>query len=226
MRGRCDAITENHWGAMEDGVTLFWLEETAGTAASARVQLWGGVNQTGTWGDLVNYGMPAGWGLTHLGGGQFRLYQHSYDMVEMDGSTSGASDKPYYFQWAQWGGKGVGLLEYVGLPLTEEELLRLETAPSNPDVKGLLEQVKEKGELTDILYRANGIVNINYKVAEGGAVSYHNLNLQLRDGAFGLVMGNQHPESSIALETSDFGGTYLPRISAEDRDVVYPSPPA
>ena len=203
--------------AMEDGVTLFWLEETAGTAASAQVQLWGGVNQTGTWGDLVNYGMPAGWGLTHLGGGQFRLYQHSYDMVEMDGSTSGAGDKPYYFYW---GGAGAGPVEYGGLRITEEQLKALAPNPSNPELEGLLEQVKEKGELTDILYRANGIVNINYRVAEGGTVSYHNLNLQLRDGAFGLVMGNQHPESSIALETSDFGGTYLPYSS--ERDVVYP----
>lgn len=175
------------------------------------------MNQTGTWGDLVNYGMPAGWGLTHLGGGQFRLYQHSYDMLEMDGSTTGASDKPYYFYW---GGAGAGPVEYGGLRITEEQLKALAPNPSNPELEGLLQQVREKGELTDILYRANGIVNINYRVAEGDTVSYHNLNLQLRDGAFGLVAGNQSPESSIALETSDFGGTYLPYSS--ERDVVYP----
>lgn len=204
--------TENglQTAAMDTGETLFWLEETSGGAGGTAARLWAAVNKTGSWADAVTYDLPEGMGLTYQGGGRFTLYHHAYDMLEMDGSLSGASDKPYYFSWA---GEGAGLVEYGGQTITEAQLRRLAPNPSNPDLAGLLEQVKKKGEITGILYRENGVVNINYKVAEGDTVSYHNLNLLLQNGAFSLIAGNQHPETSAPLETSDFGGVYLARIS-------------
>lgn len=207
--------------AERDGDLLFWLTETGGTAASAQPHLWLAVNQTGTGADVVSVPLPDGT-LTYQSEGLFLLYHYGYDMLEMDGIMTGGSYKPYYFQW----NRENGLAERVGLPITEEQLRGLETAPGNPELADLLEPVKEKGVLTDILYREGGVVNINYKVTEDDTIRYHNLNLQLQNGMFSLITGNQQPESSIALETSDFGGVYLPRISGESTNAVYPSLPA
>lgn len=72
-----------------------------------------------------------------------------------DGASdyTGHSYKPYFFYF-----DGYDFVEYGAIPITEEEFLRCKGAEE------VLEEIREEGlELTEILYRGNGMIHINLR---------------------------------------------------------------
>lgn len=88
-------------------------------------------------------------GLSYEGGNDFSVYWEAYDLYK-DGT--GHTWKRYYFFW-----DGTGLREYGGIPITKKELL---------EVKGTKEVISSLERdgciITDIFYRKNGILHVNY----------------------------------------------------------------
>jgi hypothetical protein len=89
--------------------------------------------------------------------GEMTILQSTYDAFTMfdEGSNGAHTWKPYYFYYDN------GFREYGGTEISLEELLTYKNADIYVDeIKNL------RGEITNILIRGNGIININYKVRD------------------------------------------------------------
>lgn len=138
-------------------------------------------------------------GLKQEADGSFTAIQDAYDACV---DETGHTWKPYWFYWDN------GFHEYGGKELTEEALKQYSGSEK------ALEQINaEKGQISSILYRENGIININYLTpwTRDGVDDYINnnfLNLKLKDGKLTI------------LEAEDNRGVYLPALETEI--AVYP----
>ena len=95
---------------------------------------------------------------------EFKAVVSAFDICD-DGT--GHSYKTYYYHY-----DGTEFREYGGIEITREQLETLEGA------QDILTQLETKdASISNILYRANGIININYK----GSGSNHNLTLRVKD---------------------------------------------
>lgn len=104
---------------------------------------------------------------------------------------TGHTWKNYYLYWDD------GFYEYGGIKISEDELLRCEGA------KEIVDLIKDGGySITDIFYRENNIININYT------------DQDINRNATLLLKGNQVRLKQVVdygteeLDKSDFGGTY------------------
>jgi hypothetical protein len=134
----------------------------------------------------------AGEGLEYAGDLQFYTYPGAFDLLP-DGT--GHTWKRYYLHFDEETGM---FKEYGGIPISEANLLKLKGA------SGILKEITDHGyKITDIFYRANGIININYQTKE------YNLNITLtvRDGAVATEGTN-----SIEKPDLDGGGSYKAAI--------------
>ena len=124
-----------------------------------------------------------------------------------DGCFLGRTWKPYYFYW-----DGTSFKEYGGTPISIDSLYSISGS------KKLLEQVDTKlkkivkdVQISEIYYRENGIININYRCKENDShyddydFDYVNYNVTLRyeDKKLKIVSG----ESDLFRE-----GMYLPAL--------------
>jgi hypothetical protein len=94
--------------------------------------------------------------------GEMTIIQSAFDNFTMgdDGIPNGAHTwKPYYFYYDN------GFCEYGGSEISLEDLLTYENADTYID-----EIENLNGEITNILRRENGIININYKVQNPNAL--------------------------------------------------------
>lgn len=88
-------------------------------------------------------------GLSYEGGNDFSVYWEAYDLYK-DGT--GHTWKRYYFYW-----DGTALREYGGIPITKKELLLVK------GTKEVISSLERDGcFITDIFYRKNGIIHVNY----------------------------------------------------------------
>lgn len=121
-------------------------------------------------------------------------YDAEYD-AEMD-MYVGHTWKRYYLYWDG------EFHEYGGTLMTEEELLVFDGA------QAALDLIRSEGrEISTILYRANGIININYSYGEG-LVVYGNMTLRC-DGNTVTVEPIRGDDVTY-LEDTSYGGTYAP----------------
>lgn len=118
----------------------------------------------------------AGEGLEYVGDQQFYTYPGAFDLMR-DGS-GGHTWKRYYLYFD----KTTGMFkEYGGISISKAELLKLKNAA------GILNKINKKGlKITDIFYRSNGIININY-IDE---ICNLNLTLIVKDDTVSLAAGN------------------------------------
>lgn len=80
--------------------------------------------------------------------------------------------------------------------------------------------MKENTEITEILYRANGIININYKIVYEGSNVYSMgfVTLRYRDG---IVSLEEKPQYYIERDAFYFGGDYKSAMFPNEQ-TVYP----
>lgn len=144
----------------------------------------------GTWyeHDFSEYGMA----LTQIGDSMDLSVTHStYDYLS-DGT--GHTWKEYYLYWDD------GFKEYGAIYISEDDLIKCDGA------KDILNQISSKGGMvTEIMYRGNGIININYEI--GAYNIYENATLKLNGNSVSLVTVNDYGED--ALQKSSYGGIYL-----------------
>lgn len=146
----------------------------------------------GTWyeHDFSEYGMA----LTQIGDSMDLLVTHSTYDYSSDGT--GHTWKEYYLYWDD------GFKEYGAIHISEDDLIKCDGA------KGILEQISSKGGIiTEIMYRGNGIININYEIGDSTYYTYENATLKLKGNSVSLVTVNDYGED--ALQKSSYGGIYL-----------------
>lgn len=172
-----------------DSQKLFRLEEGYGGSGS-NSHVWS-----------VRDGKPyelkyAGEALEYAGNKQFYTYPGAFDMLR-DG-TGGHTWKPYYLYFDETTGM---FREYGGISISREDLLKLKNA------SGILDKITEKGlKITDIFYRSNGIININYM----DAIYNLNLTLTVKDDTVTVADSNFIDNPNL-----DQGGIYKAAIFEE-----------
>lgn len=125
-------------------------------------------------------------------------FRFTFDAYDAIGDGSGHTRKTYYMYW-----NGDGFTEYGGMRISEEQLRAVEGA--SPWLDAVL---AAGGELGEIYYRENGIVNVNYTLPDGR--ENKNLTLRITDGVARLDYWQEE-----TLEDSDQGGVYLASVLDE-----------
>ncbi|MBO5153079.1 MAG: hypothetical protein J6C00_01850 [Eubacterium sp.] len=105
-----------------------------------------------------------GVGLTYLGKNRFAVLDSRFDAC-IDGT--GHTWNCYYSKW-----DGEKLVEYGGLKISQTQLKKAKNGAN------ILKQIKKKGKIGDIYYRANGLIFVNYT---NGNQNY-NVALKLKNG--------------------------------------------
>lgn len=165
------------------------LNEKYATGETA--YLWGVENGKPKLQNISGYGGD----LKCIGGNDIVLTHSVYDSGQTNGVMSGHTWKEYYFYFDC---ENNCFCEYGAINITEEQLLMCLNA------KEYIEQINNHGySITDILYRANGIININY--SNGSA--NRNMTLLLKNDTVFLVPHCSY--GSNDLDISDQGGIYL-----------------
>ena len=119
---------------------------------------------------------------------------------------AGHTYKQYYFRWDE---KSKSFMEYGAIEISQEEFLKCDGA------KELLNEIKNKGyEISNILYRSNGIININYVINE---TECDNINLKLAEDGSLVVL---HDGYTGLDGNNGFGGVYMRAVSPDT--AVYP----
>lgn len=122
-------------------------------------------------------------------------FRFTFDAYDAFGDGSGHTRKTYYMYW-----NGDGFTEYGGMRISEEQLRAVEGASPWLDAA-----LAAGGELGEIYYRENGIVNVNYTLPDGR--ENKNLTLRITDGVARLDYWQEE-----TLEDSDQGGVYLASV--------------
>ncbi|MDO4731765.1 MAG: hypothetical protein Q4B14_06595, partial [Clostridia bacterium] len=130
------------------------------------------------------------------------LTNSAYDAV-YDSSTNsyiGHTWKPYYYYWDE---STRDFKEYGGVKITKEQFLNIKGASD------IINTVLNGGnEIVNILYRENGMININYKNGN----TYDNANLLYNEKTNTMEVlksGFTTPRDALA---SSYGGTYQEEI--------------
>lgn len=165
------------------------LNEKYATGETA--YLWGVDNGKPKLQNISGYGGN----LKNIGENNITLTHSTYDFEQTNGVMSGHTWKEYYFYFDC---ENNCFCEYGAINITEEQLLMCLNA------KGYIEQINNTGySITNILYRANGIININYS---NGSVN-RNMTLLLKNDTVYLVPYCTY--GSNDLDISNQGGIYL-----------------
>ncbi len=160
---------------------LFYIEEGYGGSGSVS-HVWS-----------AKKGIPcelehAGEMLKYAGNLQFYTYPGAFDLLS-DGT--GHTWKRYYLYFDETTGM---FKEYGGISISKKDLSKLQ------GVSVILDEINNKGyKITDIFYRKNGIVNINYTDGE------YNLNITLT-----VENGRITSRNPVSINSPDYdtGGIY------------------
>lgn len=123
----------------------------------------------------IQYKIPNVYGDINVTENFITLTVSKYDIAYFynDDLWVGHTWKPYYFFWNE----GInGFSEYGGIEITLEQLSELK------DISNIIKEYENKGyNLLNILYRANGIININFECKDELSYSYQNATLYIKE---------------------------------------------
>ena len=130
----------------------------------------------------------------------------SFDTMGRNTDGFGHTYKQYYFYWDE---NSQSFKEYGAIEITQDQFLKCKGA------KEILDEAKNKGYvINDILYRGNGIININYVIDD---YDLDNINLMLEsDGSLTVL----HDGYSGIDGNNGFGGNY--ELAACPEIAIYP----
>ena len=136
-----------------------------------------------------------------------------YDGQSQNGNgTYGHTWKTHYIYWDN------GFKEYGGIHISESQLLMCDGA------KQYVDMIKDSnGEISGILYRENGVININYCLnSADGTTFYENMTLKL-DGA--KVTAVVRKDWTDSIEKYSEGGVYseafIPEIASYPDSFIF-----
>lgn len=135
-----------------------------------------------------------GVGLTYLGNNKFAVSDSQFDACT-DGS--GHTWNKYYSKW-----DGEKLVEYGGLKISQNQLKRAKNGST------ILKQIKKKGTIGDIYYRANGLIFVNYQSGNQNC----NVALKLKDGKVSYY--DQGGYGKTKMEKATQGGIIYKSITS------------
>lgn len=163
---------------------LFSAEEWYGGSGSKSL-LWTVVNSQPVEVKLGEMG-----DFTHGGGNVFYATHNAFDLCT-DGT--GHTWKQYYYYL-----DGLNMKEYGGIYISKEDFMRFQGGDAI-----LADAMKDGFSVTEIIYRANGIININ-----------------LSDGMWNKFLTVEYDATSVRLTDYCDGGFYL--LAATPESAVYP----
>lgn len=142
---------------------------------------------------LTGYGED----LTHMGGDEFCTIVTETDRKMSEGQIIGESQKKYYLYF-----DGTVLREYGGIQISEAEFLQLNKS------EAILNGIKECGyAITELIYRANGIININCKKMTADGIAYENLTVKVIKNACVCIPSGQAQDADY-VGRSTYSGSY------------------
>lgn len=151
----------------------------------------------------------AGEDLTSMGGDDFFTNVSAVDRKLSDGTLNGESKKKYYLYF-----DGTALKEYGGIKITKTEFLQLNKSDA------ILSGIEECGyTVTDIIYRANGLININCEKTVSGETVYDNLTVKVL-GKNAICLPSGLNQGGDYVGRSTYGGIY--ELSAFHDIATYP----
>ena len=192
-----DSVQKLHFGPG----TYFAVEEFYATGVLS--YLWGVEKSSAVAAPISGRGGA----IDHVKGSGTNSTEFTMEHSAYDGCADGTGHtwKPYYFYWDK------GMHEYGGKNLSSAEFCMYEGG------KELLDRILSEGYIfTDIFYRNNGVITINYHSNEG---FNKNATVILEDGSVQLVAAYNN-EPTEELSESDYGGVYMPALVPEI--AVYP----
>lgn len=133
----------------------------------------------------------------------------AYDILyDFDiGITNGHSWKDYYLKW-----DGERFVELGGIKITEDELLAVDGG------KELLEFSREGGqEIASIIYRENGVININTETPWDGSIMNNNVSARIVDNVIGSDYISNDGFYLLSLQDADENGEYPSTVSFPTR---------
>ena len=154
-----------------------------------------GVDENGAYEPSVS---RKGQGLTQTGENTLTILQSAYD-----GTTDGSGHtwKPYYLYW-----DGFDFKEYGGMEISQEQFLRCAGAQAVAD------EIANRGcWITNIFYRENGMIHINYT----DGFSNSNATLRLSNGQVQLIDADDGYSVENPLADSSYGGVYAAALIPE-----------
>ena len=190
-------VSETRVEALQTGASYLWLEQCGDTAPilfSAEEWYGGSASVSRVW--RVDGGAPVQVdisGLNSFRHGEGNEYYATLDAFDGSSDGTGHTWKRYYFYY-----ENGQIYEYGGIYISMEELLEFDGA------QAIIDAARNEGrEIDDIIYRGNGIININTHKGQA------NGNMTLRYDAVGVTR----------LE-EDYGGVYM--LASGLREAVYP----
>lgn len=138
--------------------------------------------------------------------------QSAYDAGSIEGTLTGHTWKEYYFY------ENDDIKEYGGKEISRAELLSFDGTTE------IVNAIEKKGyKISDIIYRANDIININFSMTDGTDKTFQNTTLRITDNKAEIIIG----DSAAGYEydypdflASSYGGTF--KLAAIPEIAVYP----
>lgn len=147
--------------------------------------------------------------LTSMGGDDFCTIVSRADRKLSSGELTGESYKKYYLYF-----DGNALKEYGGIFISETEFLRLGKSDT------ILAGIAECGyTVTEIIYRANGLININCEKTADNETVYENLTVKVIGNNCICIPSGQAQDADY-VGRSTYGGKY--ELAAFPEGAVYP----
>lgn len=123
-----------------------------------------------------------------------------------DEPMTGHTWKPYYFYF-----DGKTFREYGGIIISENDLLK---------IKGtniILDEIHNSSyNISSILYRENGVININIFLEEEGWITYRNINLRCSEDGFTII-----PYSNDSFDLGIYKTASIPAIATYPEKFPY-----
>ncbi len=151
----------------------------------------------------------AGEELMSMGNDDFCTTVSQNDRYAVDGYIDGRSQKRYYLYF-----DGEKFREYGGIAITEPEFAKLNKSET------VLNSIRECGyTVNGLIYRANGIVNINCEKTVGNRTEYENLTVKIiKNTCICIPSGNSQEADYVGRST--YGGSY--KTAAFPEIATYP----
>lgn len=135
--------------------------------------------------------------LTHMGNDDFCTIVSCEDHKLSDSQLTGKTHKKYYLYF-----DGTGLKEYGGVYITKDEFLRLNKSDT------ILNNISDCGyTVTDIIWRDNGIININCEKQTEKVTVYENLTIKvIKNNSICIPSGQAQDADYVGRST--YSGSY------------------
>ncbi len=163
---------------------------------------------------IVTEGKPlslvgSGEKLTHMGNDDFCTFVLCDDHKLSDGQQAGETRKKYYLYF-----DGTGFKEYGGIYITKDEFLRLNKSDA------ILNNISDCGyTVTNIIWRDNGIININCEKQTEEVTVYENLTVKvIKNNCICIPSGQAQDADYVGRST--YSGIY--KIAAFPDIATYP----